>query len=72
MKFRLNLLSMIMREMKQTPEAPQMTEFLSSNQTFRNTALKIHNLRLKFWQKFDEAAFPENYKNEKMIDQKKN
>ena len=72
MKFKVNLFTTILKEMKQAPEAPQMTDFLSSNHTFQNVALKIHNLRLKFWQKVDEAAFPENYKNDKMIEQKKN
>ena len=72
MKFKGNLFTTILREMKAAPEVPQMTDFLSSNHTFRNAVLKIHNLRLKFWQKLDEAAFPENYKNDKMIEDKKN
>lgn len=71
MKFKTNLISMFIKELKQTPEAPQITEFLSENQFFRSGALKLHNMKLKFWQKFDEAAFPENYKKDKMIDQKK-
>lgn len=71
MKFKLSLFSMIMKEVKQTPEAPGLTDFLSSNQTFRNAVLKFHNFKLKAWQKVDEAAFPENYKNGKMIDHKK-
>ncbi len=71
MKFKYNLFATVFKEIKQTPEAPQVTDFLTGNKTFRNASLGIHNFRLKFWQKMDEAAFPENYKNDKLIDHKK-
>ena len=71
MKFGFNLFTLLLKEVKQTPEEPQITKFLVENSLFRNIALKFHNMKLKTWQKFDEAAFPENYKNEKRIEQKK-
>ena len=68
---RFRLLSMFFKEFKETPHNPELTNFLSNNQHFVKGAHKVHDLKLKFWQKLDEAAFPENYKNEKLIEDKK-
>lgn len=68
---RFNLLKMFFKEIKDTPASPELTNFLSNNQHFVKGANKIHDLKAQFWQKLDEAAFPENYKNEKLIEDKK-
>ncbi|EAS05425.1 hypothetical protein TTHERM_01078030 (macronuclear) [Tetrahymena thermophila SB210] len=57
------------KEIKETPEIPEVTKFLENNKIFQKAALSFHNLKLKAWQKLDEAAFPEEYENRKYIDQ---
>ena len=61
---------MIIREAKNSPEIPEVTNFLSESQGFKKFALGIHNFKLKFWKGLDKAAFPENYKNEKFLENK--
>lgn len=68
MRFNFNIFSIMMKEAKSVKETPELTNFLSQSKSFQNAALKIHNLKLKFLQKMDEAAFPENYTQEKMIE----
>lgn len=68
MKFRL--LALFFKEFKETPHSPDLTNFLSNNPHFIKSALRVHDLKLKFWQKLDEAAFPEDYANEKLIEDK--
>lgn len=68
---RLRLLGMLFKEFKETPHNQDLTNFLAKNQSFVKGALKVHDLKTKFWQKLDEAAFPENYKNGKLIEENK-
>ena len=46
---------------KEVPHNQQLTSFLSSNPHFVKSCLKVHDMKTKFWQKLDEAAFPEDY-----------
>lgn len=71
MRWNFNLFSVICRDAKQIPENQHITDFLSQSQVFRKFSMGIHNLKLKFWRSIDQAAFPENYKNDKFIDHKK-
>lgn len=54
-------LTQAFKSFQDTAHSPELTSFLSSNKTFVKSALKVHDLKQKFWQKLDEAAFPENY-----------
>ena len=69
MKFNyFNFFSLLAKEVKTVKETPEVTNFLSQNKAFKNAAIGFHNLKLKFWQKMDEAAFPENYTQDKLIE----
>ena len=57
--------------MKQTPHNQDLTNFLSNNDHFVKGALKVHDLKNKFWQKLDEAAFPEDYELKKIENKNK-
>jgi hypothetical protein len=67
-KFRL--FTQIFKEVKETPHSPELTEFLSNSEHFQKAALKVHDMKLKFWRELDKAAFPEEYKDEKFIEDK--
>ena len=67
---RFILLAFLFKEIKETPENAQLTNILVNSKGFRNVSLKIHSLKQTFWQKLDEAAFPEDYKANKFIDKK--
>ncbi len=68
---RFRLLGLFFKDLKETQHHPEITNFLSNNESFVKGALKVHDLKNKFWQKVDEAAFPENYVNEKLIEDKR-
>ncbi|CDW74836.1 UNKNOWN [Stylonychia lemnae] len=38
---------------KATSEIPELTEFLSKNETFKKTAKKIHTKKVGFWNSLD-------------------
>ena len=67
MKFRSFL--GLFKEIKDTPHHPELTNFLSNNETFQKSCIKAFNLKQKFWKKLDEAAFPEDYKDAKYLEQ---
>lgn len=71
MRFNFNIFSSVLKEAAHRPENQDLTNILSRSKGFQKFALKLHNTKLKFWQKLDEAAFPENYTNDKMIEQHK-
>lgn len=56
---------------KETPHNQDLTNFLSNNESFVKGALKVHDLKNKFWQKLDEAAFPEDYELKKIENKNK-
>jgi hypothetical protein len=60
----------LFKEFKETPANPHLTEFLSQNDGFKQAALKVHDLKLKFFNELDKAAFPENHKDDKFIEDK--
>ena len=63
-------LSQVLKKFQNTPHNQEITSFLSSNRLFVRSALKIHDLKQKFWQKLDEAAFPEDHNALKGIENK--
>ena len=67
---KLRFLRFFLQESKNVKEIPEVTNFLENNSKFRKFSNKVHFLKSKFWQKLDEEAFPENYKNDKFIDKK--
>ena len=66
---RLKFFTSFLKGFKETQHNEGLANFLSNNNSFVKGALKVHDLKSKFWQKLDEAAFPENYKNDKMIEE---
>jgi len=60
-----------LKEFKETTHHAELTNFLSGNKFFIKSALKVHDAKSKFWQKLDEAAFPENYQDGKLIEEQK-
>ena len=60
----------IFKEVKETPHNPHLTEMLSQSEQFQKAALKVHDMKLKFWKELDKAAFPDDYKDEKLIEDK--
>ena len=57
---------------KETPEIPEITEALKNSSTFRRIVKKVEFTKLKGIQLLDEAAFPENYTKDKLLEHKKN
>ena len=68
---RFRLFFDLYKEAKNAPEIPEVTEFLEKSKFFSKFSLGFHNLRIKAWQKLDEAAFPEEYENKKYLEHHK-
>lgn len=67
-KFRI--FTQIFKDVKETPHHPELTNLLSNSEQFQKAALKVHDLKLKFWKELDKAAFPEQYTDDKAIEDK--
>ena len=63
-------MKMLFNDFKQAPEIPEVTNYLANNKKFEKLSIEIDNLKLKFWQKLDEAAFPEEYEDKKHLEEK--
>ncbi|KRX08850.1 Thioredoxin-like fold [Pseudocohnilembus persalinus] len=57
----------LFKQVKGAPEYKELTDFLANNETFKDMALKAHNMKLKGIQSIDKAAFPEEHANKKYI-----
>lgn len=57
----------IFKEVKNTPHHPELTEYLSKNEHFQKACHKVHDFQYYLLRKLDEAAFPENYQDQKLI-----
>lgn len=55
----------LFKEIQQTPHHPELTDFLSKNKHFQKMCYGIHEFPSYLLRKLDEAAFPENYEQEK-------
>lgn len=53
----LNLFKIV----KDAPEYDSLTHVLKNSQSFKKFVHKTEFMKMKFWQKIDEAAFPEEY-----------
>lgn len=65
-----NIINLV-KIVKDTPEIPEVTEALKGSSIFQTFVKKVEFTKLKSIQLLDEAAFPENYKNEKLLEYKK-
>lgn len=49
MVFRFNIWFSLFREVKNAPEIPEVTNFLTKSKFFEKIAMKIHFMKLKAW-----------------------
>lgn len=67
---RFRLITQMFKEIKETPANEQLVDALSKSEQFKKAAVTVHDLKAKAWRALDEAAFPENYTADKLIEDK--